>query len=97
MRNLLKNLPRNFITETFLTSPNYISYAIQWLRDVELGTSLYSVVKKQTFSKSNNSKNERKVLDVIKQTMDKYNIDLFEVADEEFAIASISMVSRFHF
>ena len=90
MRKMLNHLPRNFIVETFLMSPNYISYAIQWLQDAERGTSdMYSVVKRQTFSKSNNEKNERKVLDVIKQTMDKYNIDLFELAEGEFEIASI--------
>ena len=33
MKQLLQNLPKNFIEETFVTSPNYISYLIQWVQD----------------------------------------------------------------
>ena len=82
MKQLLQNLPKNFIEETFVTSPNYISYLIQWVQDNGKDLHLYNVVKPQKFhgNKSNDMRNERKVLDLVVHTLDKFNIDLFEVA-----------------
>ena len=82
MEQLLQNVPKNFIEETFVTSPNYISYLIQWLQDNAKDRHIYNVVKPQKFNgnKSNDMRNEKKVLDLVVHTLDKFNMDLFEVA-----------------
>ena len=96
MKNLLHNLPRNFLTDTFLDSPDFVTYAIEWIQNIDKHGNLFSVFKKsgiaQLKSKHNSAKNEKKLLELIKNTLEKYNIDLFEVPLSDFSVISIRSI-----
>ena len=97
MQKLLENLPRNYIEGTFVESPNYIGFVIEWIQDFSKnsatsgGSTLYNVIKRSNLSncRVRDPRSEKKVLDLIIHTLSKFNMDLFEVAATEFYLTSV--------